>query len=146
MPFSGSGVYTPPTGAENAAPGVVIRSTVWNTIFTDISAALTTLGQASPAVAAPTTLSAASAYTVAPTDRVVLVSAAVGTIVLGAATLRTGNVTIMGTSTLFFGTNNVVLLPTGADKISGAGSLVLNRGFQATVLYALPSGGYVVIS
>jgi hypothetical protein len=30
---------------------VVIRSTVWNTIFTDIAAALTTLGQASPAVA-----------------------------------------------------------------------------------------------
>lgn len=146
MPFNSSGVYTPPTGAQNAAPGVVIRSTTWNTIFTDISAALTTLGQASPAVAAPTTLSAASAYTVVPADRVVLVSAAVGTIVLGAATLRAGNLTIMGTSTLFFGTNSVVLLPTGADKISGAGSLVLNRGFQATVLYALPSGGYVVIS
>lgn len=125
---------------------MVIRSTTWNTIFTDISAALTTLGQASPAVALPTTLSVASAYTVVPNDRVVLVSAAVGTIVLGAATLRAGNLTIMGTSTLFFGTNSVVLLPTGADKISGAGSLVLNRGFQATVLYALPSGGYVVIS
>lgn len=43
MPYS-NGVYTPPTGAENASAGTVIRSATWNTIFTDISTALTTLG------------------------------------------------------------------------------------------------------
>lgn len=40
MPFSGN-VYTPPTGAENAAPGQVLQSAIWNAIFTDIAAALT---------------------------------------------------------------------------------------------------------
>jgi hypothetical protein len=42
MPFSGN-TYTPPTGAENAAPGQVIQSAVWDAIFTDIASALTTL-------------------------------------------------------------------------------------------------------
>ncbi len=40
-----NGVYTPPTGAENAAAGQVIRSATWNTVHIDISAALTTIGQ-----------------------------------------------------------------------------------------------------
>ena len=40
MPFSGN-VYTPPPGAENAAPGQVVQSAVWNSIFTDIATALT---------------------------------------------------------------------------------------------------------
>lgn len=42
MPFSGN-TYTPPTGSENAAPGQVVQSAVWNAIFTDMAAALTTL-------------------------------------------------------------------------------------------------------
>lgn len=47
MPFSiPSGIYTPPSGAENAVPGEVIRSATWNTIFTDLSTALTQVGQA----------------------------------------------------------------------------------------------------
>lgn len=39
------GIYTPPTGAEDAAPGQVIRSATWNTIFIDMAAALTDIGQ-----------------------------------------------------------------------------------------------------
>jgi hypothetical protein len=42
MPFSGN-VYTPPTGSESAAPGQVVQSAIWNNIFTDLAAALTTL-------------------------------------------------------------------------------------------------------
>lgn len=42
MPFSGN-TYTPPTGSENAAPGQVVQSAVWNAIFVDIAAALTQL-------------------------------------------------------------------------------------------------------
>lgn len=42
MPFS-NGVYTPPTGAENATAGKVIASATWNSIFTDLSTALTQL-------------------------------------------------------------------------------------------------------
>ena len=40
-----TGVYTPPNGAENAFPGEVIASATWNSIFTDLSGALTFLGQ-----------------------------------------------------------------------------------------------------
>lgn len=43
MPFS-NGVYTPPTGAENATAGKVIASATWNSIFTDLSTALTQIG------------------------------------------------------------------------------------------------------
>lgn len=42
MPFSGN-TYTPPTGAESAAPGQVLQSATWNAIFTDLAAALTLL-------------------------------------------------------------------------------------------------------
>lgn len=40
MPFNGN-TYTPPAGAESAAPGQVVQSAVWNNIFTDLSSALT---------------------------------------------------------------------------------------------------------
>lgn len=39
-----NGVFTPPAGAENALPKDVIQSVVWNSIFTSISTALTTIG------------------------------------------------------------------------------------------------------
>ena len=39
-----NGTYTPPAGAENAVPKAVIQSAVWNSIFTDISTALTSIG------------------------------------------------------------------------------------------------------
>lgn len=46
MPFNAAtGVYTPASGAESAAPGVIIASAVWNAIFTDLSTALTQLAQ-----------------------------------------------------------------------------------------------------
>jgi len=41
MPFNTAGVYTPPAGAESATPGAVIQSATWNSIFTDLSSALT---------------------------------------------------------------------------------------------------------
>lgn len=45
MPYNTTtGIYTAPTGATNAAPGNVIRSGAWNTIFTDIQTALTQIG------------------------------------------------------------------------------------------------------
>lgn len=45
MPFASNGIYTAPTGATNAQPGQVIRSATWDTIFTDLSSALTLVGQ-----------------------------------------------------------------------------------------------------
>lgn len=39
-----AGVYTPPTGAENAFAGKTIASATWNAIFIDIASALSTCG------------------------------------------------------------------------------------------------------
>ena len=46
MPFNPvTRIYTPAPGAETAVPGEVIASATWNAVFTDISNALTQLGQ-----------------------------------------------------------------------------------------------------
>lgn len=66
MPFNGSGVYTPPNGAENAVPGGLIQSSVWNSIFTDISTALTTVGERLLGTSFIVTSSAAAALAVGP--------------------------------------------------------------------------------
>jgi hypothetical protein len=53
MPYDAAGTYTPPTGAENAAAGQIIRSATWNSVHTDLATALTevrtTYDQSSPA-------------------------------------------------------------------------------------------------
>lgn len=45
MPFSPIGVYTPAAGALTAAPGGIIKSSVWNAIFTDMSNGFTAVAQ-----------------------------------------------------------------------------------------------------
>jgi hypothetical protein len=65
VPYSGSGIYTPPTGAENQVPGNVIRSATWNTIFVDLATALSGLGQGTQAVQA--TKLSGTAYASLPT-------------------------------------------------------------------------------
>jgi hypothetical protein len=44
MPFGPNGTFTPVTGATTATVGAVIKSATWNSVFTDISTALTQLG------------------------------------------------------------------------------------------------------
>lgn len=145
MPFAADGTYTPPTGAENAAPGQIIRSLTWNTIFTDMSAALTSLGARAPYLATPTTLGTASTYTLLTKDNVLLVQAAVGTIAMQASSLRPNTqVIIMGAAAGFFASHTVVVAAAGTDLISGASTLTLTSNWQAVTLYALPSGGYVI--
>lgn len=62
MPFNGDGNYTPPSGATTAAPGDIIASATWNAIFTDISDALTLLGQV--ALTEPLILTTAGPFTI----------------------------------------------------------------------------------
>ena len=45
MGFNATGVYTPAAGALTAAPGGIIKSSVWNAIFTDMTAAFTQVAQ-----------------------------------------------------------------------------------------------------
>jgi hypothetical protein len=142
MPFNSSGVYTPPTGAENALPGQIIRSATWNSIFTDIATALTQLGEASW-VATPVVLSSSgSNYTIAPTDAVIVVAASTPTIVLPLASTKKGPVRVLGGASTIFGSANTVLAITGGDSISGLSAITLSTNYQTIALYPV-TGGYL---
>lgn len=142
MPIASSGVYTPPTGAEDATPGEVIRSATWNSIFTDLSSALTQLAKGT-FVPTPRTASTGS-FTVAAADTVVLVTAPAATIVLPLSSTKTGIVKIMGAASTIFGGTNSLIIATSPDTISGHGTITLTTNYQVVVLYPLSSGGYIV--
>ena len=80
MPFDTSGVYTPPSGSEDAAAGQIIRSATWNSIFTDIAAALTQIGENSYVHTARYVSS--GNFTVTTTDAVVVVQGSCPTITI----------------------------------------------------------------
>ena len=141
MPFGPNGTYTPPTGAENAAPGNVIRSVTWNTIFTDLSTALSQLGQATW-VAAPRVVPSGS-FTVAPTDSVILVQGSSPTITLPLSSTKQGVVRIFGNAGNIFGSANALVIATSPETISGVGTVALTTNFQTIALYPLASGGYL---
>lgn len=141
MPFATNGIYTPPTGAENATPGAVIRAATWITIFTDIAAALTQLGENSY-INAPRYVSSGS-FSVAATDSVIVVTGSSPTISLPVASTRIGGLYILGGAVSVFSGNNAVLVATNPDTISGQASVTLNRDFQ--LVYLQPASlGYVL--
>ena len=146
MPFNPStGIYTPPTGAENAVPGEIIRSALWNTIFTDIAAALTQLGQ-SQIVQAPTILtSGGTSYDVLTTDTLILVQANTPTITLPDSTTKPSPVTIIGNASGIFATHNSTIDTTSSQTIDGqaSGTLVLSANYQSITFVPLAAGGWV---
>jgi hypothetical protein len=143
MPYSADGVYTPPTGAENASPSQIIRSATWNTIFTDLSSALSTVGNGAAWLNSPTTITSGP-YTVLPTDVVVLVKGAVGTIALPLSSTKTPGLTyIMGAASTVFGSASAVVVPTSPETVNGAATLTLSSNFQVATFYALSTGGYI---
>jgi hypothetical protein len=150
MPFDPStGIYTPPTGAENAAPGQVIRSAIWNTIFTDIATALTAVGQRET-IQIPTQPGFGS-FTVSAATSVLQIGFSVPTLFLQPASLMTGPLKVMGTAASIFGTNTTVIIASGSDKISGQGTLTLNANFQVATFYpiyagSMPTGGGYVVT
>lgn len=79
MGYGNTGIYTPPTGAESAVPGAVIKSSTWNSIFTDLSAALTQVAQQA-FTSALVTLGNINSYTLASSDCALLVSNASPTV------------------------------------------------------------------
>jgi hypothetical protein len=143
MPFGPNGVYTPPAAAENAFPGKVIASADWNNIFTDISNALTSLGQQNW-TQNPRVINVVGNFTVATTDSVIFVQASAPTITLPLSNTKPYPVRIIGAATGIFGTNNSSVIPTGSDKISGLTAVPLTVDFQMATFYPLASGGYVV--
>lgn len=143
MPLAPNGTYTPPTGAENAAPGEVIRSATWNTIFTDLSAAITQLGEG-VFLPTPRTVSSSGSFTVLATDTTILITVPAPTITLPLSATKTGPIVIYGAAgTIFSGTNSV-LLCSGGDTINGSATRTLTTAYQSIYLYPKSSGGYLV--
>jgi hypothetical protein len=146
MPFnSATGVYTPPNGAENAFPGEVIASATWNAIFTDISNALTQLGQ-QQITFLPRSVTAPGNISINVGDRIVLIQANVGTITLPASATKLNPVTIVGNASGIFSTHNALINPNGAEKIDGLSSVTLQSDYQSITLLPLVSGGWVATS
>ena len=144
MSFNRNGVYTPVTGAENATPGEVIRSAIWNSIFTDISTlGLTVLGQAMWVTNPPRTVSSGS-FTVLTSDNAVLVTGNSPTITVPASSLVTSPFAIIGNAASVFGSTNAVVLPSGGDLLSGVGTLTLATNYMVAWFYPITSGGYLV--
>ena len=146
MPYDPStGIYTPPNGAENAFPGEIIASATWNAIFTDISNALTQLGQ-QQIVQSPRVISSSGTLTIATTDTVVLVGAATPVIKLPASATKVSAVTIIGNAAGIFSTTHATLTPNGGELINGlASNPVLTADYQSITLLPLAAGGWRVI-
>lgn len=143
MPYDTStGIYTPPDGAENAFAGEIIRSATWNSIFTDISAALTQLGTG-VFVNGPRIISSSGNFTVAATDEVIYIRAPAPTITMPLAANKTGPVTLLGAASTIFGSNTSKVLFTGGELGSGNATLILNANYQTITLYP-QTGGYIL--
>lgn len=141
MPFNGSGVYTPASGATTAAPGTLIQSAVWNAIFTDISGALTLLGRQLYGSTAVTS----TPYTQLATDTLLLVNdAAAVTINLLAASGAGGYPLIIKDKSGAAHTNNITITANGSDTIEGSASITINTDYGWYKLLPV-TGGWILI-
>jgi hypothetical protein len=143
MGFAPNGVYSPAAGALSAAPGQVIRSATWNSIFTDLATlGLTPLGKVTWSTNQPRTVASGS-FTVLTTDVAVFVSGSSPSIYLPAASLVTSPFAILGASGTVFGSANAKVIASGADTLSGVGTLTLSTNYMVAYFYPV-GGGYVV--
>lgn len=138
-----TGIYTPPNGATNAFPGEVIASATWNAVFTDIATALTQLGQ-QQIVYNPRIITLPGTFTVGLLDRIILVEAPAGTIVLPASASKLNPVTIIGGTGTIFGSNNAILTPNGSEHIDGMALVTLTGNYQTATLLPLAAGGWLI--
>lgn len=140
MPFAATGVYTPASGATTAAAGDVIHSATWNAIFTDITSALTLLGQQLYGTTSVTT----ATYVPVATDALLLVNRPniVG-INLPTAASRTGYPLGVKDISGAANTNNITITPNGAETIEALTTLVINVAYGGYILYPV-SGGWIL--
>jgi hypothetical protein len=117
----------------------LIQSAVWNAIFTDISSALTLLGQQLYG----TTSVITTPYIPVSTDTFLLVNiASASTINLPSATLRSGYpLTIKDTSGAA-NTNNITINRNGSDTINGLTAVKITSNYGGFTLYPI-AGGWV---
>lgn len=140
MPYAATGVYTPPTGAENAAPGQVIRSATWNSIFTDLATALTQVGEQTW-IQTPRVISVTGSFSIALTDSVVFVNVPAPSIALPLASAKLFPVKLIGGSGTVFGSNHAVVVPSPGDSINGVSFYTLSTNYGIATFYPIPGGG-----
>lgn len=137
MPFNSSGTYTPAAGATTAAPGDIIRSATWNAIFTDISNALTSLGQALYGTTTVTT----TPYVPLATDTFLLMNVAGAAVVnLPTAASRAGYPLVIKDISGAASTNNITINRNTADTIDGLTSIALNVDYEGYSLHPITGG------
>jgi len=140
MPFNSGGLYTPASGAESAVPGGLIQSAVWNAIFTDISSALTLLGQQLYG----TTMVSTSPYVPVTADTFLQVNkASAVTINLPTASSRNGYPLIIKDVSGVAQTNVITINPNGADTIEGLTALTIAVAYGGYILYPV-TGGWIL--
>lgn len=140
MPFNSAGVYTPASGATTAAPGDIIRSSIWNAIFTDLSDSLTLLGQQ---LYGTTTVAAAS-YVPLAADALLLVNnGGAVSIDLPLASTRNGYPLAIKDISGAASTNNITINRDTTDTIEGLTSITINADWGG--FYLIPvSGGWII--
>lgn len=140
MPFNSAGVYTPEAGATTAAPGDIIRSSVWNDIFTDLSDALTLLGQQLYG----TTAVASTPYVPVAADSLLLVNfAGAVTVNLPLAADRDGYPLAIKDISGAASTNNITINRNTTDTIEGLTSIVISTDYGGYFLVPV-SGGWII--
>ena len=140
MPYAATGIYTPVTGAENAAPGQVIRSATWNSIFTDLSSALTQVGQQTW-LQTPRVIAVSGSFSVAIGDVFVFVNVPTPSITLPLASLKTSPVKLIGGNGTMFGSNHAVVVPSPGDIINGVSAFTLSTNYGIATFFPIPGGG-----
>ncbi len=143
--FTGT-IYTCPAVAVPAIPGEVIKSSNWNTLALDIAAAITQLASTTDnlAINTPRTIVAGS-FTVNTNDTLIYVQGNSPTILLQPSSLMIAPVRIMGATGTVFGSNHAVVIPSGADKLSGQGTVTLTQNYAVLALYPLVAGGGYIV-
>lgn len=137
MPFNSLGVYTPTAGATTAAPGDVIRSAIWNAIFTDLSSALTLLGEqlygATSVIATP--------YVPVATDSLLQVDVA-GAVVINLPTgaSRNGYPLKIKDISGAANANNITINKNGTDTIEGLTAITIDVAYGGFSLIPTATG------
>ncbi len=140
MPFNSAGLYTPAAGATTAAPGDIIRSAVWNAIFTDLSNALTLLGEQLYGATAVT----GATYVPVAADALLMVNrAGVVAVNLPLASTRNGFPLAIKDISGAASTNNITINRNTTDTIEGLTSIVISADWGGYQLIPV-SGGWII--
>lgn len=128
MPYDlATGIFTPPSGAENAFAGKLIESATWNAIFTDIASALTQVGQSSLSI--PTIVTGAGPFTISADESLFVMnkgSPSASAIALPAVALREGRPLVI--KDWRGNAGDITITPNGSETIEGLSSWLLSSG------------------